>query len=66
MPKEVTLKLGLKEGSMVNVVSEQENILIKPKARTVLSLEEMMSKVTRKNIHKKIDWGKSRGREIWL
>ena len=64
LPKEVTTKLRLHSGSVVKVSSEDKTIVIKPELYPTQTLEEMLSKVTKNNIHKETNWGKPMGKEI--
>jgi len=64
LPKEVTDKLGLRKGSVVNIIVNGEWVMLKP-TRKHDTLAEMVSKITKKNRHSEYDWGKPVGKEIW-
>jgi antitoxin MazE len=62
IPKALAMKVGLDEGSEVDIDVEKGHIIIKPKSKT---LDELLSNVTTKNLHSEIETGKPQGREIW-
>ncbi|HEY4493551.1 MAG TPA: AbrB/MazE/SpoVT family DNA-binding domain-containing protein [Candidatus Paceibacterota bacterium] len=59
-------KFKLRKGSIVEVVSDADFIIIKPEMTPVESLDEMVKKINAKNKHKKVEWGRARGKELWL
>ena len=58
-------KLNIGEGTKVEIKPEHHGIVIKPTKEKEETLEELVAKITPKNRHEKIDWGKPRGKEIW-
>ncbi len=62
VPKDVAAKLGLSEGSRVDVSVEGDRIVISSK-RPVYKLEELLSGITPKAMRKAFDWGPDKGRE---
>lgn len=62
IPKSLALKLGLKEGSKVNLDVVDGRLVVKPMSTT---LEELLPKVTPENLHKEISTGEPQGRESW-
>lgn len=62
IPKSLALKVGLEEGSEVDLDVEDGHLVIKPKSAT---LDELLSKVTPENIHKEESTGEPQGRESW-
>lgn len=65
LPKLATANLGLKQGSFVSIITSAKAISIKPVARKEETLRDMIKKISRKNIHSEIDWGKPVGKEVW-
>ncbi|GIO64119.1 AbrB/MazE/SpoVT family DNA-binding domain-containing protein [Paenibacillus cineris] len=62
IPKSLALKVGLEEGSEVDLDVENGHLIIKPKS---FSLEELLTQVTPENIHKEISTGDPEGKEAW-
>lgn len=62
IPKSLALKVGLEEGSEVDLDVENGHLIIKPKSS---SLEELLTQVTPENIHKEVSTGDPEGREAW-
>ncbi|MCM3270176.1 AbrB/MazE/SpoVT family DNA-binding domain-containing protein [Paenibacillus elgii] len=61
-PKSLALKVGLEEGSEVDLDVENAYLVIKPKSTT---LEELLVKITPENLHKEVSAGEPRGRGSW-
>jgi antitoxin MazE len=62
VPKDVAAKLGLTEGSRVDVTVEGDRIVISTK-RPVYTLEELLVGMTPKAMRQAFDWGPHVGRE---
>jgi antitoxin MazE len=62
VPKDVAAKLGLTEGSRVDVTVEGDRIVISTK-RPVYTLEELLVGMTPKAMREAFDWGPDVGRE---
>ena len=62
VPKDVAAKIGLSEGSRVDVSVEGDRIVISPR-RPVYKLEELLSGITPKAMREAFDWGSEKGRE---
>ena len=70
LPKEITDKLNLREGSEIKIVHKSKNIVIRPvrigrKKEKLPTLNELASKITKNNKHPLIDWVSPVGKEIW-
>ncbi len=65
LPKEIAEKYQLKEGSMIDFLEDQGNIMIKPIESKKKTLKELLKLVTPENRHELIDWGDPVGNEIW-
>ncbi len=66
LPRQVVNHFNLIDGSAVNVSPESIGIVIRlEKKVAVPSLIELTRQITVANRPALIDWGKSRGREIW-
>lgn len=62
IPKSLALKIGIEEGSEVDLDVENGHLIIKPKSAT---LDELLAHVTPDNLHKEVSTGKPQGRESW-
>jgi len=63
IPNFIARELSLKNGSVVDINENGNEIIIKPLQKK--SLSELLDAVNEKNIHKEVDWGKPAGKEIW-
>lgn len=63
LPKAMTESLQLKEGSLVNIRTEKNRIIVEPADEA--TLDEMLSLITPENIHKEIETGIATGKEAW-
>jgi antitoxin MazE len=63
IPKDVSLRAGLREGSRVEVEMQGDLIVISP-ARPRYVLAEMLQGMTPEAMREAFDWGPDRGREI--
>lgn len=62
IPKTMAQKVGLCEGTPVEIILDDESIIIRPRR---YSLETLLSGVTPGNLHRELDTGKPVGREVW-
>ena len=66
IPSVIAEELSLREGLYASVYEIGERIIIEPpKQHVSYSLAEMLSKITRNNIHHCIETGVSVGNEVW-
>lgn len=56
IPKSLALKIGLEEGSEVDLDVENGHLIIRPKSAT---LAELLAQVTPENIHEEVSTGES-------
>lgn len=64
IPQQVAENLGIAHGSMMEMKSNHQQIILKP-MKSKPSLEELVSKITEENRHAEIDFGKPVGNELW-
>ncbi|WP_370655544.1 AbrB/MazE/SpoVT family DNA-binding domain-containing protein [Candidatus Binatus sp.] len=64
IPKAVARKVGLREGSNVEVRVFGRNLVLAPVHREY-SLQELVSGITPKNRHRETDWSAPVGSENW-
>jgi antitoxin MazE len=62
VPKEIAARVGLKEGSRVDVASEGGRIVVSLE-RPVYALDELLTGMTPAAMHDAFDWGPELGRE---
>ena len=62
VPKEIAARIGLREGSRVEVTTEGDRIVLTVR-RPLYKLEELLAGMTPDAMHEAFDWGKDRGRE---
>jgi antitoxin MazE len=65
LPKGIAGHFNLKDGSRIELQFEDDHIKIMPMPDKKITLEELMSKVNKTNIHNEIDTGTSVGNEAW-
>jgi antitoxin MazE len=63
IPNHIIRGLSLKDGSLVNIINKENEIVIKPIRKKTLS--EMLNKINDQNLHSEIETGESVGNEIW-
>lgn len=64
IPKNITKDTRLSEGSDLNILVENGNIILSPSAKEY-SLSEILKHVTNENIHSEVSTGDHTGGEIW-
>ena len=65
IPKSFAVESKVEQGSMVEVSLEQGKIVVAPIAEPEFTLEDLLAKVTKRNLHEEVDTGRSRGKEAW-
>jgi antitoxin MazE len=63
IPIGISRDLSLKNGSVVDITEESNQIVIKPKRSP--SLDELLDQITETNIHSETDYGVPEGNEVW-
>jgi antitoxin MazE len=62
VPKELAARFGLREGSRVEIMAEDDRLVLIP-ARSAFMLEELLTGMTPEAMREAFDWGDDRGRE---
>ena len=65
IPKSFARETGIDQGTAVDISLEEGKIVIRPLTEPAYSLDDLLSKVTKQNIHKEVDTGPPQGGEIW-
>ena len=63
IPRSVAAAAEATEGTEVDVTVEHGAIVARPTRR--FSLEELVDAITPENRHGEVDWGPSKGNEVW-
>ncbi|MDF0652357.1 MAG: AbrB/MazE/SpoVT family DNA-binding domain-containing protein [Nitrospira sp.] len=65
VPKSVAMQVGLKAQDDLEIEVQDGNVVLKPQLRRVYRLDDLVKRITPKNVHSEIDTGIPIGREIW-
>jgi antitoxin MazE len=65
IPKSFAVESKVEQGSMVEVSLEQGKIVVTPVVEPEFTLEDLLAKVTKRNLHREIDTGSACGKEAW-
>jgi antitoxin MazE len=64
IPKSITKDSGVTEGSNIDIMIENGNIILSPGEKEY-SLKMLLKKITLENIHSEVSTGDQTGGEIW-
>lgn len=64
LPKYITNKKSLEAGRDVSVVLKDNQIIIEP-VELEESLGDLLSSISKDNLHCETDWSDARGNEVW-
>jgi antitoxin MazE len=64
IPKAVAEKVGLKEQDSLEIEVRDDKVVLLPMKERDYSLKDLLKGVTKKNLHKEIDFGLPVGREM--
>lgn len=65
IPKAMAQESGLADGSVVDLKLRKGIIALVPERRREHKLHELLSQVTKKNLHREVTTGAPAGKEIW-
>lgn len=65
VPKSVAVQVGLKAQDDLEIEVQDGNVVLKPQLRKVYRLDDLVKRITPKNLHGEIDTGSPIGREVW-
>lgn len=65
IPKPLAAEVGLKDNSPVELSLCEGKLIVTPSAKPTASLDDLLAKVTKKNLHGEVDTGPARGAEVW-
>ena len=64
IPKRIMEKAEIREGDELDIRVEEGRIAIEPAAPR-LTLDDLVSRITTRNLHGEQDWSAPAGREVW-
>ena len=65
IPQYIVKEIQITEGTEVELVVLDGNLVVKPKPRRRYSLEELVAGITPENLHSEVDSGSVVGNEAW-
>jgi len=65
IPKAVAVESELAEGDVVDMKPAKGKVVLIPVRDRKPTLEELLAGVTEENIHREVDFGKPKGKEVW-
>lgn len=65
IPKSFAAESNIEEGSAVNVSLVEGKIIVEPISEPTYNLDDLLARVTKRNIHAEIDTGAPVGKEVW-
>ena len=64
IPKSFATHSNIEQGSVVDLSLDHGRMIVEP-AQEQYSLEELLARVTKKNLHSEVDFGLPVGKEVW-
>jgi antitoxin MazE len=65
IPKSVAHDTHLGSGSVVNLTVQEGKVIVEPVRKAKYTLDELLSGISKKNLHSSVDTGPAVGREAW-
>jgi len=65
IPKSFAEEVGLQDDSPVNLRLDQGKLVLEPSSPPAPSLDDLLRKVRKSNLHAEVDTGPAQGREVW-
>lgn len=65
IPKVLANETSINSGSSVDLTLVKGNLIIKPVHTDDYTLDELLSRITKENIHEEISTGDPAGKELW-
>jgi antitoxin MazE len=65
IPQEIAKQARLNEGDSVALALDRDGSIVLRSGRPRYELEELVSRITRKNRHDETRWGEPKGKESW-
>ncbi|MBX3324852.1 MAG: AbrB/MazE/SpoVT family DNA-binding domain-containing protein [Nitrospira sp.] len=65
VPKSVASQIGLKAQDDLDIEVRDGNVVLKPQLRRVYRLDDLVKRITKKDVHNEVDSGGPMGCEVW-
>jgi antitoxin MazE len=65
IPKSFAAESNIQEGSVVDISIVEGKLVIRPISEPTYTLDQLLARVTKKNIHGEVDTGGPVGKEVW-
>lgn len=65
IPKSFAAEVGLQKETSVEVSLEDGRLVVTPVSQPKPTLEQLLAKITKDNLHNEVDTGPAAGNEIW-
>ena len=65
IPKTILEKAEMNERERIDVAVHEKGVITIRKTEPKMTLDSLVEKITRKNLHKETVWGPRVGKEIW-
>jgi antitoxin MazE len=64
-PKSFATHSNIEQGSVVDLSLDDGRLIVEPAKEQEYSLEDLLARVTKKNLHSEVDFGMPVGKEVW-
>ena len=65
IPNSLAVESKIEQGSIIEVSLEQGKIVVTPVTELEVTLEDLLAKVTKGNLHQEVDTGSAVEKEAW-
>ena len=65
IPKPFAEEAEVREGTFVDLSLAEGKLVAVPDVKRRYTLKQLLSKVTKDNLHKEVSFGRAAGREVW-
>ncbi len=65
IPRSFAQEAGVGAGSEVDLSVKDGDLVVRPARRRTYRLQDLLRRVTAKNLHEEVDTGEPVGREVW-
>ncbi len=65
IPKPFAIEAKLGEETEVDLTVANGSLVVAPAMKPTQSLQDLLSRVTKRNLHREVDTGSPVGREVW-
>jgi antitoxin MazE len=65
IPKSFATHSNIEQGSVVDLSLENGRMIVEPTKEQEYVLEDLLARISKKNLHSEIDFGAPVGKEVW-